>query len=172
MSAIDRANRDIDEGNHWLARQRLESHLSTAGYDPELLAKLGEIASAMHDAFNAGRFWLTATAEGAHVDAAIAVFMAHAGSDPKQVAAELHRATRLSTLDSYPPVVQARLQRLGLDMAVVASSPSTPRAKTRMPWGTRVVVIVIAGIVLFCCISCGIGTYYLIRRLTGGGPLL
>lgn len=165
MTVIDRANRDIERGHHWLARQRLESHLFAVGYDPELLVKLGEIASAMHDAFNAGRFWLTSTAEGAHVGEAVAVFIGHVGNDAKQIAASLPRAARLPTLDSYPTIVQARLRRLGLDAAIIASSPSTPAAKERLSWSMRALVLVVAAVILFCCIAVCIGIHTIFEWL-------
>jgi len=157
MSVVERANRDIAEGNHWLARQRLASHLSSGGYDPELLVRIGEIASAMHDAFNAGRFWLTSSAEGAQVEEAVAVFIKHVGSDVKQIAASLPRACRLPALTSYPSIVQARLRRLGLDAAVIALSPSTPAAKERLSWSMRALVLVVAAVTLFCGIAVCVG---------------
>lgn len=166
-SAVERANQDIAEGNHWLARQRLESHLLAVGYDPELLVKLGEIASAMHDAFNAGRFWLTSTAEGAHVEEAVAVFIEHVGSDAKQIAASLPRAVRLPDLASYPPIVQTRLRRLGLDAAVIASSPSTPAAKERLSWSVRALVLVAAIGILFSFITLCIGAWTIVDWLWG-----
>ena len=165
MTVIERANQDIAEGNHWLARQRLESHLLSVGYDPQLLTKLGEIASAMHDAFNAGRFWLTSTAEGAQVEEAVAVFIGHVGNDPMQIAVSLPRAVRLPALSSYPPIVQVRLRRLGLDEAVIASSPSMPAAKVRLTWRMRALVFVVAVIILFFCIATGIGVHSIIDWL-------
>lgn len=157
MSVVERADQDIAEGNHWLARQRLASHLSSSGYDAELLARIGQIAHSMHDAFNAGRFWLTSNAEGAHVEEAVAVFIGHVGNDAKQIAASLPRAARLPALTSYPPMVQARLRRLGLDAAVTASSPSTPAAKVRMPWGMRALALFGWVVILFCCIAVCVG---------------
>jgi len=166
MAVVDRADQDIAAGNHWLARQRLESHLLSVGYDPELLVKLGEIASEMHDAFNAGRFWLTSTAEGGHVEEAVAVFIGHVGSDAKQIAASLPRAARLPALTSYPPIVQARLRRLGLHESVLALSPSTPRAKGRSRWWVTLIGIGIATVFLFCCFSCVVGVRQMIQWLT------
>lgn len=166
MSVIERADRDIVEGNHWLARQRLESHLLSVGYDPELLAKLGEIASAMHDAFNAGRFWLTSTAEGPRVDEAVAMFMTHCGNDSKTIATSLLHATRLSTLDSYPPVVQSRLRHLGLDVAIVASPSPTPLEKKRRKLWVTLIGIGIMTVFLFCCFSCVVGARQIISWLT------
>lgn len=165
MSAVERANRDIADGNHWLARQRLESHLSSSGYDAGQLARLGEIAYAMHDAFNAGRFWLTSTAEGLQVDEAIAVFMRHNRNDAKTVATSLSRAARLANIDSYPPIVQARLRRLGLDAAVIASSPSSPQSPGRSTWWMKLIGIVIASVIVSCSVSCFIGAYQIVQWL-------
>lgn len=118
-SVLERARNDADRGDHWLARKRLASRIASVEYDPEVLTELGRICLEMHDAEAAGRYWLTAPTEGKDVDHAIAVFLKHAGSDPKHVAAALPRGACLSDPASYPESVRRRLNALGLLPAIM-----------------------------------------------------
>ncbi len=155
MNAIDRANRDLEQGDHWLARQRLASYLSSKGYDPDLLAQLGNISYDMHDAYAAGRMWLTSTAEGERVEEAIAKFIERAGHGPQQIASQLPRAVRLTSLDEYPPSAQARLRRLGLEKGIIWRPP--PAQPPLSKWIRRAVTLGAVLILTFCVGSCILG---------------
>lgn len=126
MSAVERAKEDLTRGDHWLARQRVASYLATKGYDPELLIFLGQICYDMHDAYEAGRYWLASTAEGEHVEQAIETFIRHKGGQPGGIAAALPSFVKWAPRESYPPVVQERLRRAGIDKAI----PYPPRPRT------------------------------------------
>ncbi len=139
-SALERAEQDIERGDYGLARQRLTSYLSTRGYDPDVMARIGRISHDMHDMFQAGRFWLLSSAEGDAVDENVARFVRHAGSEPRAVVSQLPRAARLSRLEDYPAVVQERLRRHGLDEAIVIAARAAAQGG-RTSWGERALLI-------------------------------
>ena len=159
MNALQRAENDLKRGEHWLARCRIESYLQTKGYDAELLTKAGRIALEMHDKYNAGRLWLTSNAEGEDVEEAMAVFLKHAGTDPVQVLCQLPRVARRAPLDSYPPVVQDRLRRFGLDGALLASVFPTGRGQSPTTWGERVLLLILAAVAMAFVVSCCVGVH-------------
>ena len=157
MSAIERAKHDLERGNHWLARVRLRSYLDSKGYDPEVLAELGRISNEMHDDFDAGRMWLTSTAEGDRVDQAIETFLNHCHHDAHAVVSQLPRSVRLASVDGYPPVVQERLRRLGLDSAIVRLEQSQDPSPPRKRWVAWVLGIGGLLVLVFAVTSCVVG---------------
>ncbi len=144
----ERIEADIAAGDYGLARQRLASHLGAKGYDAESLAKLGQISYDMHDRYQAGRFWLCASAEGDQVESAIAVFLKHAGKTPKQIVAQLPRYARAADLETYPEIVRVRLRRLNLEESITHSasagqSRSAPPGEYAFVIGCLVVVLAV-----------------------------
>jgi hypothetical protein len=164
----ERVQRDLERGDHWLARQRLSSFLSAKGYDPDVLVRLGQISYEMHDAYEAGRMWLTSPPEGAHVEGAIRTFVARARHDPRQVALQLPRAARLPRLDDYPPVVQERLARLGLQELVLHVREHGQTVGSNVGWRGWICNGVILLLALFFLGSCCVGAEQIFSWVTGG----
>jgi hypothetical protein len=144
---FERVDHDIDRGDFALARTRLESYLNRCGYDPDLLARLGRIASDMHDPANAGRFWLTSNATGEAVETAIAEFIRRCGGQPEEIALRLPRAARLPRIDEYPSLVRERLQKQGLVEKVIWAGKRREGIREAVT-GSGWLVIAIAAIVL------------------------
>jgi hypothetical protein len=115
MSAIERANQDIERGDYGMARVRLASYLNAKGYDADMLNRLGEISFEMHDPSQAGRYWLASSADGEHVEQAVAAFMDRMGKDSRSAVSRLPRAVREAPTGALPPVAKDRMRRLGLD---------------------------------------------------------
>jgi hypothetical protein len=159
MSALERAEEDVERGDYGLARQRLTSYLAAKGYNPEVLTRIGRLCHDMHDVYQAGRYWLTSTAEGDQVEEAISWFMKRSGTDPAGIASRLPRMVRLESMDDYPEAVQERLRRLGLEEAIaVAARAAGKPAKT--PWGERAAIagcllVVVLAVAVFLI---GLGT--------------
>ncbi len=126
-SLFDRIERDIERGDYALARDRLTSHVSQKGYDSELVARLGQICFAMHDHFLAGRYWLVSREDGPDVDRAVAEFLRRCKDDPKHRVAQLPAFCRVRGFEEYPAFIQARLQALGIEMAILL--PKTEATK-------------------------------------------
>ena len=116
---FERVDHDIQRGDLALARIRLESYLDRCGYDPDLLARLGRIASDMRDPAGAGRFWLTSSASGEAVETAIMELIRRCGASPEEIAMRVPRAARLSQIDHYPALARERLERHGLVEKVI-----------------------------------------------------
>lgn len=158
MTVQERIEKDIARGDFGLARERLLSHLHSKGYDPELLAQLGELCFEMHDLAAAGKYWLASSASGVEVDAAIELFVRRCGGIPEHTAAQLPRFIRLKSLNDYPASVRERLERVGLLEAIqVRARLDKPRSRTMMK-STEWIVMIIAIIVIGCAaVSCIIG---------------
>jgi hypothetical protein len=165
--AVTRAEDDLRRGDYALARQRLESYLSTKGYDPELLARIGQISFDMHDLFNAGRHWLLSTAAGEVVDRAIAEFMRRTNHDPKQAAEQLHRSARLPDVAAYPPIVQSRLHDLKMAAAIVRACRENKPAESPLTWRGRLVILFIIAVTATAIIFCCVGLIASVRWLFG-----
>lgn len=165
MNAIKKAEGDIQRGDYGSARRRIESYIMVKGYDAELMAKLGQISFEMRDLFNAGRHWLVSTAEGEHVERAIQNFIESAGKHPNQIASEVLRAARLSSIEKYPALVQERLRRLGLAVAIIAAAKKPVPAREQL--GLLGKVIVTLCVILFVGFICifGVGLQVIIRWL-------
>ena len=159
MSALERAQEDIQRGDYGLARQRLTSLLVNKGYDAELAARIGWLSYDMRDLYQAGRYWLLADAEGGQVDEAIDLFLKRSGSEPRVIVGQLPRTLRLSNLDDYPEPVRRRLRRLGLEEAMVLAARSDPGA-SRASWSDRATTIgcLAAALGLLAILLIGLGT--------------
>jgi len=155
---LERVQADLERGDHWLARQRLESHLSTQGYDPDILSKLGEIALAMHDGFSAGRFYMASSAVGDHVDAAIAVFVTHLAHKPDQIASQLPLVVRAANQDQIPEEGLRRMRNAGLDVAL--EKLNRKAARRAFPYRyPRLVVVLVVFALLFTMTAVGVGVW-------------
>jgi hypothetical protein len=155
MNAIDRAIKDVERGQHWMARQRLRSYLTTNGYDPKLLALMGRISHEMHDEFDAGRMWLLSSQTGPEVDQAIETFMRQAGNTPKQIAGNLPKVVRLAVVEQYPEMIRERIHRYTLHEAICLRPAEKNEARelgkvVELLLALLFLVVLILGIAIFC----------------------
>ncbi len=147
MSAIERAQDDVNRGHLGIARQRLASYMATQGYDADLAARIGQISYDMRDLHQAGRYWLLSTAEGQHVDEAIDHFLNYCGDEPSCIVGALPRMLRLPNMDDYPDVVRRRLRRFRLEDAIAlqarqnAPPPAISMARRAMGMGCCLTLI-------------------------------
>ncbi|MCP4594313.1 MAG: hypothetical protein GY842_26590 [bacterium] len=140
MSALERAQEDIEQGHYGLARQRLTSYLVSKGYDAELVAKIAQLSYDMHDVHQAGRYWLVSEAEGEHVDEAIALFVKRSGSVPSLVVNQLPRVLRLPSFQDYPEAVRRRISSLGLEGLICMDARKREGADSGV-WGDRLMLV-------------------------------
>lgn len=167
MDLSERIDRDLANGNHWLARQRIESYLATKGYDADLLARAGRIAHDMHDDYNAGRLWLMSNATGPEVDRAIDVFMQYVGKNLQQAAWQLPRAARLVAKHDLPARVRQRLERLELEDPVAKARAGSGIDYPPSTWGTHVLTAIWLALGLFAGLCLVVGFSTIIGWLTG-----
>ena len=102
--------------------------MASKGYDSDLAAKIGQLCYDMQDHCQAGRYWLLSNAQGQPVDEAIALFLKYSASEPSSIDGNLPRTLLLSDLQDYPHVVRLRLDRLGLEEAVLHAARSVSAA--------------------------------------------
>ena len=149
--AVERAKEDLARGEPWLARRRLASLVASTPYQPEVLALLGQVCHQMGDVPEAGRYWLLSELEGEHVERAVRVFTELHGGVARQVAAQLPRRTRLSSMGGYPPIARRRIEALGLAeplaaRAYDADAPAHAQTSHASPvqWGCFLAFIALA----------------------------
>jgi hypothetical protein len=154
--AIARAKEDLARGEPWLARRRLASLVASTPYRPEVLALLGEVCHQMGDVPEAGRFWLLSEVEGEHVERAVRVFAELHRSDARQLAAQLPRRTRQSSMGAYPPIVRGRIEALGMAEPIAARAYDAPeqaqapgRNTSPVQWGCLLAFIALAIVVAY-----------------------
>lgn len=158
MTIQERIEKDVARGDYGLARERLLSHLNSKGYDPELLAQLGELCFKMHDLAAAGKYWLASSASGEEVDAAIKLFVRRCGGIPEHTAAQLPRFIRLKSSGGYPASVRERLERVGLLEAIQRRAQLDNTRPRIIMKSTEWIVFIIAMIVIGCAaVSCIVG---------------
>lgn len=165
MSAIERADRDLERGDYGMARERLASYLNSKGYDPAMLERLGQLCYEMRDLAQAGRYWLASSAEGEHVEQAVAAFVRRSGTERAFIAAQLPRAVLETTPDSLPPVALERVRRLGLEALI--GKPARGRGSCETTRGDLVCVtigVLVAALVGLAFVV-GLGT--IVRWLFG-----
>ncbi len=143
MSTIfERVEQDLQRGDHGLAKARLLSHLNSKGYEVEILNRLGRICYEMHDLFQAGRCWLTSTAQGEEVDAAIKEFARRCGRNPNQMFSQLPQRARLSSLPQYPEIVQQRLRQWSINEEVFSDFKAQQPLVSGTSIGTKIKYVI------------------------------
>ena len=161
MSALDRAEKDIQCGDFALARQRMENYLNCHGYDEALLVRLAEISMQMHDPFSAGKYWFVSGEQGELVDSAVETFLVRAGVSNEQILAHLPSAVRRMKFEQLPSVAQKRMAAFGLSEALpVIKRLQPPRRRRRAgPLGHAIFVTIL----LFTMGSCSLGVKQMVQ---------
>jgi hypothetical protein len=167
MSALERAEADLQRGDFAMARTRLESYLRTEGYDAQVMARIGRIAADMHDPHSAARFWLLSSAEGPEVDAAIERLVSHLQRDPIRICDSMPWAARRVEFDNYPIVARERVERLGLRTRL-RRLPPPPTPAPRGTLGSKITGFVLAAILLLLVGSCVVGLGTIAGWIFGG----
>lgn len=170
MSAIERAEHDLSQGDVGLARVRLASFLSTNGYDPAILVRLGDLSHRMQDLREAGRYWLLSSAEGEHVEQAVTLHCASCGNNAHQIICGLPRVCLLDATEDYPDAARRRIAQRGLADEIrrlVAQRRVKPRPD-RMSFAGRLLTFALFLILAFVVICTCVGVVRVISWLWGG----
>lgn len=138
-----------------LERQRQMQRLQSARrYDPALLGELGQLHFDMKDLFHAGRCWLWSDRTDDATEAVVDYFADRCYRRPHGMLSQTPPHALLRDLSGYPPVVQARLKRLGIsaeDIATRISPPSRPVSRASAWLAAAVIIYFVA------CFLAGIG---------------
>lgn len=123
MTALTRAQADVDRGDLGSARRRVASFISSTTYRPDVLAMAADISFKMHDPVQAGRYWLLTPAIGPEVEDAIEAFARACHHDAQVMASEMPRFKERCKVAAYPEVVRERLARYGVDVVFQRQDP-------------------------------------------------
>jgi hypothetical protein len=111
-NALDRAQRDIEEGRLWKARDRLIGRLRALPTDRPTLDMLGDVYWRMGDLPKAGAVWALTDRTDSDARAAFDATRERHGHDPEQLLGALHIR---APLDDYGSEVALRLRALDKD---------------------------------------------------------
>lgn len=150
MRTLEKADKELAEGNLWRAKEILQGSIPNAGYNPELFEKLGIVLLKMGDLPEAGKFLFLSGERRPEYEEAINIFLRKVG---KNIPHDLFRAfphkAQLLALSEYPVSVAQKLRELGFPETlkvqggrVVSLSESGSNAAL---WVTCLVVVLIVG---------------------------
>ncbi|MBY0588313.1 hypothetical protein K2X85_14140 [bacterium] len=108
-AVLEKARRDREQGQLWLARKRLASYISSSGYDHLVLDLLGEVCYEMGDFPAAGRYWFFVELRNDRQRDAVAVFLRQAGRRPEQIGKYWPTKLRYVRLEKLPADARDRL---------------------------------------------------------------
>jgi hypothetical protein len=129
VNLLIRAQRDLDRGEPWMARDRLVGALAQRGTDEALLDLLAQSYVALGDLPAAGAAWFVSVRpddDPAVVRALEALRSRH--PKPHVLAAAL---PTVSAFERYPSAAQARLRELAVEIHATGWSWSPPRQPQR-----------------------------------------
>ena len=115
MRTLEKAERELAQGNLWRAKEILQGSLSNADYNTELFEKYGIVLLKMGDLPEAGKFLFLCGVRKQEYGEAIGIFLHKYGKNkPHDFFRALPRTARLATLSEYPDKVAQKLRDLGL----------------------------------------------------------
>ena len=113
-------------------RRRLASFIGTAGYKPDLLARVARLSIELKQPVQAGRYWLLSDASGPEVDEAVEAFAASCQRTPRLMASELPRFARDWDVEAYAAAARARIGKYGLADELARRRPRKQQEKKSM----------------------------------------
>ena len=110
---LDKAQREIDNGNLWRAKEILQGAIGSESYDVELFEMMGRVLLRMGDVAEAGRFLFLSGVRQPDYREAIEIFLSrYSRTAPHDFLHLLPRSARLRTLSDYPDEVARALREM------------------------------------------------------------
>jgi hypothetical protein len=142
MRTFERADRALEEGKLWRAKEILEGSLPNHGYDPQLYERLGIVLLRMGDLPRAGMFlFLSGVRKDAYLEPIEIYKQRYSAGDGNRLRSSFPRNARLASLSEYPEPIASELRGLGL---------KRERHSGRLKWlaiAALVIGLLVAGIV-------------------------
>jgi hypothetical protein len=110
-----RANRAVEEGELWRAKEMLVGGIGTRGYDLKLFQQLGEVLLQMHDLVEAGKYLFLCGKRNSRYDQAIDLYLQKYHKSLLTTFPRPARLEKLEKLAGYPESVREELHRQGLN---------------------------------------------------------
>jgi hypothetical protein len=114
MSALERAQFDVQQGDLGSARMRLRSFISTARYSAEVCEMLARISRQMSDPVEAGRWYFLCDSADEEAAACIELFLHSCRDDARRIATRIPARVRSTPAEQFPEAVRERLSALPL----------------------------------------------------------
>jgi hypothetical protein len=163
MRAIENADREVEKGNLWRAREILQGSIPNAGYNCDLFERLGTVFLEMGDLPEAGRFLFLSDRRKPEYEQAIEIFLGKYGKNWRDLFRRFPRAARLSKLSDYPEGVRSKLAQLGFPK--VLKEGSVPVTSEPMGVKSSIVVWLIIGSILSVMVLGIIKVVEIVRRI-------
>lgn len=111
---LDKANREIEKGNLWRAKEILQGAIRSGSYDVQLFEMMGTVFLRMGDLPEAGRFLFLSGVRQPEYLEPIEIFLSkHRQKEPRDFVWLLPRSARLKTMSDYPNEVAQVLREMG-----------------------------------------------------------
>ncbi len=116
---LDKAQRELDHGNLWRAKEILQGAIRSQSYDVQLFEMMGTVLLRMGDLPEAGRFLFLSGVRRDEYREAIEIFLSrHRRKAPQEFVHVLPRKARLRTVSEYPDEVAQVLREIGFPKTV------------------------------------------------------
>jgi hypothetical protein len=103
---LDKARREIENGNLWRAKEIIQGAIRNESYDVELFEMMGTVLLRMGDVGEAGRFLFLSGVRKPEYRESIEIFLSrHGGKHAFDFVDLLPRRARLGTISEYPDEV-------------------------------------------------------------------
>ncbi len=150
-AVLEKARQDRADGHLWKARQRLESFISSSGYDRWVLELLGEVCHEMGDYPAAGRYWFFVELKNPQQHESVTLFLALASKHPSTIGQRWPAKLREVRPERLPVDARARHQKI----AEFLPKPRVKPIPTNKAYTSRDLLfasgcILVALFVLFC----------------------
>lgn len=130
---LDNAQRELDNGNLWRAKEILQGAVgSERTYDVELFEMMGAVLLRMSDLLEAGKYLFLSGIRRPEYLESIEIFLSrHRRKHPRDFIAHLPRSARLRTLSDYPDDVARVLREMGFPENLKHQETKTYLPQTR-----------------------------------------
>ena len=113
LSCTDRAQKEIESGRLWRAKEILRGNLGTTGFDSGLYESYGRVLLLTHELVESGRFLFLSGERKPEYEEAIALYLHRHGANWANLIGTFPYSARLTELNEYPPAVAEHLKQLG-----------------------------------------------------------
>ena len=114
MNVLERADREISNGNLWRAKEILQGSVGHSGYKIEIYEKLGVVLLEMRDLAEAGKYLFLSGVRKPEYEEAIGIFLQKYEGKPHNLFRTFPRSAKLKKISEYPKTVADKLRELGL----------------------------------------------------------
>lgn len=114
MDVLRRAEREIENGRLWRAREILENSVRHRGYKAKIYEKLGTVLLEMQDLAEAGKYLFLSGERKSEYDEAIGIFFQKYKNKPRNLFRSFPNSAKLPKISEYPKSVAEKLRELDL----------------------------------------------------------